>query len=301
MALPLDQTGDQRMSPRIIRSILTILVAGLMAPWLTGAHAADPPRYKTYYDIFNRGNALIPGHDTRWVPQGLTYWPDRDALIISYYDADHQLNSRLAVIDRASGKKQSIFELPERGHVGGLAMSAGNLWVASSGTVSRISKPDLARTASGDRLPVDSTYKLAATSFATFDGKNLWVGTYEADAGKPRFAYRYPLGADERPAKTYDRKVAIPTSVQGMAISGNRVVLSRSGGKGIDADSSLEIRSLANPSSRPGRVITAPNMSEGVVLGNGQLHVLYESAAKKYAGADYRVKTVHHGRASDLL
>jgi len=48
-------------------------------------------------------------------------------------------------------------------------------------------------------------------------------------------------------------------------------------------------------------VITAPNMSEGVVFGNGKVHVLYESGAKKYAGADYRVKTVHHGRMSDLL
>ena len=289
------------MSHRITRCALAVLSAGLLALSVPAADAADPPRYKAYYDIFNRGNALIPGHDTRWVPQGLTYWPDRDALIISYYDADKQLNSRLAVIDRASGKKQSIFELPEDGHVGGLAMSAGNLWVASSGTVSRISKPSLARAADGDRLPVASRHKLAATSFATFDGANLWVGTYEADAGKSRYAYRYPLGAGELPAKSYDRRVAIPTSVQGMAISGDRVVLSRSGGHGIDADSSIEVRSLANLNGRPGRVITAPNMSEGVVFGNGKVHVLYESAAKKYAGADYRVKTVHHGRASDLL
>jgi hypothetical protein len=283
------------------RALFAVLAIGLMAPWVGGANAADPARYKTYYDIFNRGNSPIPGDNTRWVPQGLTYWPDRDSLIISYYDGERKLNSRLAVIDRASGRKQAIFELPERGHVGGLAMSDGSLWVASSGTVSRISKPSLARAASGDRLPVASTHKLAATSFATFDGANLWVGTYETDAGKRRYAYRYPLGAGERPARSYDRRVAIPTSVQGMAIRSGRMLLSRSGGHGIDADSTLEVRSLKNPTSRPSRVITAPNMSEGVVLGNGKVHVLYESGAKKYAGADYRVKTVHHGRASDLL
>jgi hypothetical protein len=289
------------MSQRITRSALAVLSAGLVALSVPAANAADPPRYKTYYDVFNRGNALIPGHDTRWIPQGLTYWPDRDALIISYYDGDEKLDSRLAVIDRASGKKQSILELPERGHVGGLAMSNGNLWVASSGTVSRISKASLARAADGDRLPVDKRYKLAATSFATFDGANLWVGKYEADASRSRYAYRYPLGAGEQPATSYDRRVAIPTSVQGLAISGGRVLLSRSGGHGIDADSSLEVRSLDNLNGRPGRVITAPNMSEGVVFGHGKVHVLYESGAKKYAGADYRVKTVHHGRLSDLL
>jgi hypothetical protein len=27
---------------------------------------------------------------SRWIPQGLTYWPDRDALIIIYYDGDTQ-------------------------------------------------------------------------------------------------------------------------------------------------------------------------------------------------------------------
>jgi hypothetical protein len=95
--------------------------------------------------------------------------------------------------------------------------------------------------------------------------------------------------------------VPIPTSVQGMAISGRRVVLSRSGGHGMNADSSLEVRSLKNPNGKPSRTIRAPNMSEGIVFGNGKLHVLYESGAKKYAGADYRVKTVHHGRTSDLL
>jgi hypothetical protein len=72
------------MSQRITHFALAVLSAGLMAAWVSGAEAADPPRYKAYYDIFNRGNSPIPGDGTRWVPQGLTYWPDRDALIISY-------------------------------------------------------------------------------------------------------------------------------------------------------------------------------------------------------------------------
>jgi hypothetical protein len=50
-----------------------------------------------------------------------------------------------------------------------------------------------------------------------------------------------------------------------------------------------------------GRSIVAPNMSEGVVFGHGKVHVLYESGAKMYKDADYRVKTVHHGPTSALL
>jgi hypothetical protein len=53
-----------------------------------------------------------------------------------------------------------------------------------------------------------STHKLAATSFATFDGTNLWVGTYDKDGKDAQFAYRYPLGAGELPASAFDRKVA---------------------------------------------------------------------------------------------
>ncbi len=288
------------MSKRIT-CLIAVLFAALTAPWVSGAGAADPKRYEEYYDIFNRGNAPIPGDGTRWVPQGLTYWPDRDSLIIGYYDGERELNSRLAVIDRATGRKQSIFELPEKGHVGGLAMSTANLWVASSGTVSRISKVSLARAATGDRLAVESTHKLAATSFATFAGGSLWVGKYDKDGSDAQYAYRYPLGAGELPATSYDRRVAIPNNVQGMAIKGSRVVLSISGGHGLDADSKLEVHPLASPTGKPIDRITAPNMSEGVVFGNGKVHVLYESGAKQYAGADYRVKTVHHGRASDLL
>jgi hypothetical protein len=272
---------------------------GLAAP----ASAADPPRYRDYYDTFARGNAKIPGTDTRWVPQGLAYWPEQDALVISYYDGDKSKNSRLGIIDRASGAKRKILELPEKGHVGGLAMSQGYLWVASSGAVSRIAKAKLEGTADGGRLSTDSTYKLAATSFATMEGDDhLWVGKYEGDRGTPSKAYRYPLTGEE-PATGPDKTVTIPSNVQGMAVFGDKVVLSRSGGmdEGMDADSTLEVRPAADPDSDQGRVITAPNMSEGVVFGKGELHVLYESGAAKYAGADYRVKTVHHGKTSDVL
>lgn len=42
---------------------------------------------------------------SRWIPQGLTHWPDRDAPIIIYYDGDKKLNRRLAVIVVASDSR----------------------------------------------------------------------------------------------------------------------------------------------------------------------------------------------------
>ena len=64
---------------------------------------------------------------------------------------------------------------------------------------------------------------------------------------------------------------AIPNNVQCMAIKGARVVLSISGGQRAE-----HVR--------------------GVVFGNGKVHVLYESGAKQYAGADYGVNRSTTGR-----
>ena len=262
------------------------------------AGAADPKRYEPYYEIFNRGNAKIPGDDTRWIPQGLTYWPEQDALVISYYDGEYAKNSRLAVIDRASGTKKKILELPEDGHVGGLAMSHQYLWVASSGNVSRIAKSALADTGDGGRVGVDATWKMPATSFATMEGDRfLWLGTFERNGNGT--AHRYALkGEAIHVPSGPDRTVKIPSHVQGMAVFGDKMVLSRSFSR--TKDSFLEVRPASTPTGK-GRRIVAPNMSEGVVFGRGKVHVLYESGAKKYQDADYRVKTVHHGRTRDLL
>ena len=291
--------------PGALSRLLAAFAACALVLALPGAAgAADPKRYRPYYKLFDRGKTEIPGHDTRWIPQGLTYWPQQDALIISYYDGKRAKNSRLAVIDRASGKKQKILELPEKGHVGGLAMSRLYLWVASSKKLSRISKSVLADTGDGGRLRVDSTQKAGATSFATMEGDHiLWLGKYEHHKTT---AYRYPLGLDDSmPDKP--GKVTIPSNVQGMAVFGNKVVLSRSPKPGSpeklarNANSWLVVRPVSKPTSTKGLELTAPNMSEGIVFARGELHVLYESGAKEYKDADYRVKTIHHALTTDLL
>jgi hypothetical protein len=286
------------------RLLAALAACALILALPVAAGAANPKRYRTYYKLFDRGKAKIPGDDTRWIPQGLTYWPQQDALIISYYDGEHAKNSRLAVIDRASGQKQKILELPEQGHVGGLAMSRLYLWVASSGNLSRIAKTELAGTANGGRLRVDSTQKAPATSFATMEGDHiLWLGNYEHHKTT---AYRYPLGLDDA-LPSSPGKVTIPSNVQGMAVFGKKVVLSRSPKPGSgeklarNADSLLQVRPVSKPTSTKGSSVTAPNMSEGLVFAQGELHVLYESGAKEYNDADYRVKTIHHALTGDVL
>jgi hypothetical protein len=262
----------------------------------TAADAADPPRYKAYYDIFDRGDTLIPGHDTRWTPQGLAYWPQQDALVISYYDGQHAKNSRLAVIDRASGKGRKIVELPGKGHVGGLGMSDGYLWAADGGRVTRFTEASLSSTPDGGRLKAAGSYAVHASSYLTIVGRQLWLGEYKKDSGAT--AYRYTLDKNGVPRDAH-KSMATPSQVQGMAIIADRVIWSRSTGR--DNDSRLDVRPLSAPTGPGGRSIVAPNMSEGVVIARGELHVVYESASATYADADYRVRTVHHGPIAKVL
>ena len=76
------------MSKFRLSLIPPVLILGAIAlSTAVAVQAADPPRYATYYKIFDRGGALIPGKDSQFVPQGLAYWPEQDALVISYYDS----------------------------------------------------------------------------------------------------------------------------------------------------------------------------------------------------------------------
>ena len=275
---------------RRLVAMLSLLV--LAAPAV--AHAADPARYRPYYAIFDRGDAKIPGHDTRWVPQGLAYWPQRDALLISYYDGQRTKNSRLAAIDRASGKRLQLYELNGDGHVGALAIAGPYLWIGDSGKLHRYALSVLDATGPLPRITASESFSVRASSFATVEGDKLWLGDF--NQGTDSAAWRYAVDADGDLA--YDgARIEAPPQAQGLAIADGKGIWSRSFGR--DNDSVIDIGPLAGGTFP--RSIVAPNMAEGMVIARGELHVLYESGSDIYSDADYRVRTVHHGPVGEVL
>jgi hypothetical protein len=275
-----------------------ILVAGVAALALgllpaAGASADDPPRYRAYYDVFDRGPANVPGLDTTLVPQGLTYWAARDALIISYYDTAGG-PSRIAVVDRNSGRYIKTLLLRTTGHVGGLGMTqSGHLWVATNQKLFRYPASTLDRGAEGRTVDSDRTYNVPASSFVGVRGNDLWVGQFK-QSGTP-FAYPYRVdafGGLERAGLAFP----VPTRTQGMAVTDRHFIFSRSLGE----DNDSQINSVGRGSAGDGPSLTAPNMAEGMVFAGGEIHVLYESGAKHYSGADYRVRTIHHAPVAAL-
>jgi hypothetical protein len=280
--------------PRLSFIPPVLIVCAIALCTAVAVQAADPPRYKTYYKIFDRGGALIPGKDSQFVPQGLAYWPEQDALVISYYDSKGG-KSRLAIIDRGSGAKRKILVLNTDGHVGGLAMTKNYLWVANNGKAVRYAKSKLASAKELALVKATSTYPIKASSYMTVRANKMWVGQFNDHANGT--AYRYTIGAGEKPV--YDGvSFATPSQVQGMAVTSRNVIWSRSYGR--DNDSLIDIRPVGAPNGTAIKAVVAPNMSEGLAIAGSTLHVVYESGSAAYADADYRVKTVHHAPLSKL-
>jgi hypothetical protein len=276
-----------------IAATATISALILAAP----AGAADPPRFETYYSIFNRGEAKIPYLDTTpYVPQGLAHLPEQDAMVVSYYD-DRGGDARIALLDRATSAHVKTLTLDETGHVGALATSASYLWVSSTDgadkRIIRYSKSAIADAADGARITRDADYPVPASSFMEIAENTLYVGLFDAD--EDGTVHRYTLDAQENPQDD-NVSFAIPSSVQGMVVTPEDFVWSRSFGR--DNDSELVVDPIDGPVSR---TVTAPNMSEDMAIVDGEIHVVYESGAQKFADADYKVRTIHHGSLGALI
>lgn len=275
----------------LLSSLLVLTVTAALAP---AAAQAKTSRYAPYYALFDRGNAKIPGQDTRWVPQGLAYWPERDALVISYYDGDKQKNSRLAAIDRVSGRRLQLYELNGAGHVGALAISGRYLWIGDSRKLHRYKLSVLNATGALPRITASKSFKVKASSFATVEGDKLWLGDFDKAAHSS--AWRYSVTA--RGNLKWDGSwIQAPPQAQGLAISGNMAIWSRSFGR--HNDSLIDVGPLGGTTAT--RSILAPNMSQGLVVAGGELYVLYESGSGTYADADYRIKTVHHAPLAEVI
>jgi hypothetical protein len=281
---------------------LRLFLAATMATWLVllpaaAAHADDPARYKTYYSIFTRGEQEIPYLGTTpYVPQGLAYWPEKDAMVVSYLD-DRGGKARIVILDRKTSRNSKILIVNDTGHVGALAMSRNYLWVASTTgnakKVIRYLKSTLANSPDGSQVTQNKDYTLQASSFMEIFGNKLYVGTFEAD--RSGTAYRYSLDANEDPH--YDGgSFNVPPQVQGMAITPTHFIWSRSYGRNNDSQIAVDPRNGSII-----RSVTAPNMSEDLATANSEVYVVYESGAMKYSNADYKVRTIHHGQLSKLI
>ncbi len=82
-------------------------------------------------------NYLVPGQTEDMIPQGLTYLPEKDWILISSYDKSEENPSVIFALDRETGNFAAQFNLytpegePWKCHAGGIGVSEYNLYITS--------------------------------------------------------------------------------------------------------------------------------------------------------------------------
>lgn len=137
-----------------------------------------------------------PGLDDGYVPQGLT-WAEGSVLVSGYRSTDPKVGKgpcRVFRVDATTGATTGHFDLPEEcGHAGGLAYLGNDQLIASD--TRRLYRVRLSQALKDNNANAAllSTVKLGDAvkgSFASWDGRHVWLGSSEKDESKARlFAF----------------------------------------------------------------------------------------------------------------
>lgn len=283
-----------------MKSARWLAAAGLL---LSACASVPPPQLvggqrPTYLDavtesVPNRAalapRAWTPGLDEGYVPQGLTAAGQH--LFVSSYHPEPELKSgtgpcRVFRIDMSSGLVDGWFDLP-RGrctHSGGLEyVGDGRLLLADT---HRLFLIDLGHALETHRAETSMrSFALAGAlrgSFATFDGHDIWIGTWTKDPAQARMFRLDPRLFDRHDGGTVDdslasESIAIPAECQGAAVDRNGDFwLSASNGRW----------GKLYRVSRKGDVRSQYEMVAGLedlaIDGSGRLWGLSESGTRKY-------------------
>ena len=175
-----------RILRRLLALTLAALLASLLAPADAHARPSDYPgmaSYPTYNSRFYDGPPI--GHLAGYVPQGIAYWKAKDALVLSYYDEDYAGSPALLSVRNRLGKKNERKWIKiVGGHAGGVVIGTKYLWVASTDVndnpyVYRYSLKRLAKAKHRSYLTrYDKRFPVAASSYVTLRGGDLWVGQH---------------------------------------------------------------------------------------------------------------------------
>jgi len=230
-----------------------------------------------------------PGLDDGYVPQGLA--SAGDYLFVSAYHPEPEEHSpngtcRVFRIERATGRTAGSFGLPAGlcGHAGGLAyLGNGRLLLADT---RRIFGIDLARAlASGQAEGAMEWVELSGAlrgSFAAFDGRDAWIGTWTHDANQSHMYRLSPRIFDEFDRRTVDERealgsIAIPLEAQGAAFA-------RDGDLWLSASNSKWGRLYRlDPSGKVKAEYEMTAGLEGLAFDSGgHLWALSESGSRKY-------------------
>ncbi|MFC5499786.1 hypothetical protein ACFPOE_19750 [Caenimonas terrae] len=275
-------------------------LAGCASDGGTAALGTAPGYLPALSDAVPNGAALshriyTPGLDEGYVPQGLT--SAAGYLFVSSYKPTPDLKSntgpcRVFRIEMATGKAAGHFDLQPGTctHSGGLAhVGGGKLLLADTRQVFLIDVDQAL--ASGSAAGASKSVKVSGElrgSYATFDGKDAWIGTWTKEQPKARM-----FRLDARLFDDFDgqsvkedravESIPVPLEAQGAAFD-------RAGSLWVSASNSRWGRLYRL--DRRGQVLAQYEMVAGLedltVDAAGHLWGLSESGTRKYSAWDTR-------------
>ena len=284
----------------LLAAAAAAVLAGCAAPASVQPLGARPGYLEAVTEAVPNAAALhhriwTPALDEGYVPQGLT--SAGGFLSVSSYKPTPDLKAntgpcRVFRIEPASGRITGGFDIPAGTctHSGGLAWAGnGKLMLADTRALFLV---DVEKAlASGTSAGASKSVKIAGLlrgSYATFDGKDAWIGTWTKDAATARMFRLEPRFFDDHDGHTVQEEravesIPVPLEAQGAAFDrqGNLWVSASNGkwGKLYRLD-------------RQGKVQAEYEMVAGLedltVDDEGRLWGLSESGTRKYLHWDTR-------------
>lgn len=199
----------------------------------------------------------IPGLETNFVPQGLTYDQTNHNFLICGYMGDSS-PSRIYVVGKETGEATKYITLLENdseneidyaGHAGGIAVSYPNVFISGDGYVYNFSYDELLSAKDGDKISIQNRFKTDnGADFLTIVDDTLVVGEFyrESNYATPEshhitigdetnHALSFVYRLDESEPCGFDNEIlyaiSMPDQIQGMCFNKNGdIVLSSSYG-----------------------------------------------------------------------
>lgn len=230
---------------------------------------------------------------SRYVPQGLAGWAGfgsgEDVLLISAYhdgNADKGSDGPSAVFavvaDGPRAGTSAGRMLIDPGHVGGLAVYGGWLYVGSEHTIRGYRLATVRRALDSGTDVVQhpdytrpSSHDLA--NFGVGDGR-LWAGRYTMTSPTQLTGYVQTSRSTGALELQPDAGITLPKKTQGLAVTTDHAIFSTSYGRRSRGNLWVVPRGR---SSTP-YCFRVPSMNEGVTVLDGRLYVIFESGAHTY-------------------
>lgn len=222
--------------------------------------------YDQYLEISEKAY-LIPALKEEFIPQGMAFIPEKDWVVISYYQEKGP--SILSFLNAETGELIKAIALLNEdgteytGHAGGIAISKNNLWISSGGFIRQIPLDTILSASDGDEIRIIDQYNTGTrASFMQHNKGVLWIGEFfhannyltdrshyvKRDDGYTNHSWMVGLKLDEKTdlpvmanedkqkPLTPDYIISLPDIVQGAAFSENsNICLSLSYGRTNDS------------------------------------------------------------------